>query len=230
MNIKKYIKLVLLFLLLSWFNISFSADLCEYKWQIDQCIKANEQWKSKSIEDFVCINWKTYESIAYQVILDLEFQQIDDEMDKYLENLESQKDIYFGPNKQKTYLEWIDDISDASDFFKRKYEEICSDTIVHKFIACSSDRVTNINVAKDYFSEDWLACQNLINTKMEIFDDVSFDILMLNKLQVNTDSKKTYDQVWRNNYNNLLDIMMINLWYLERIWQKWPMKIWKAHK
>ena len=31
----------------------------------------------------------------YQVILDIEFQKIDKKMDKYLENLENQKNTYF---------------------------------------------------------------------------------------------------------------------------------------
>jgi hypothetical protein len=48
---------------------------------------------------------------------------------------------------------------------------------------------------------------------------------MLNKQQIKTDEKKIYDQLGRKNYNLLLDIMMINLSYLERIWKKWPVKL-----
>jgi hypothetical protein len=48
---------------------------------------------------------------------------------------------------------------------------------------------------------------------------------MLNKEQIKADDKKIYDQWQRKNYNVLLDIMMINLWYLERIWNKWPMSL-----
>ena len=60
---------------------------------------------------------------------------------------------------------------------------------------------------------------------MEIFNSVAFNIMQLNKAQVSKDQKKLYDHEQRTKYNKLLDIMMINVWYIERIWQKWPSKI-----
>jgi hypothetical protein len=53
--------------------------------------------------------------------------------------------------------------------------------------------------------------------------------LMLNKQQIKADDKKIYDQWQRKNYDKLLDLMMINIWYIERIWQKWPSKIQNAY-
>jgi len=53
--------------------------------------------------------------------------------------------------------------------------------------------------------------------------------LQLNKAQVSRDQKKLYEQEQRTKYSKLSDLMMINLSYLERIWQKWPSKIKNAH-
>jgi hypothetical protein len=33
----------------------------------------------------------------------------------------------------------------------------------------------------------------------------------------------------RKKYNTLLDIMMVNIWYIERILKKWPAKIKKPY-
>jgi len=65
----------------------------------------------------------------------------------------------------------------------------------------------------------------LVEKKLEIFDDLTFSVLMLNKQQIKKDEKKIYDQWQRRNYNILLWLMRINLWYLERVWKKWPSKI-----
>ena len=46
----------------------------------------------------------------------------------------------------------------------------------------------------------------------------------MNKQQVLRDEKKLYEQENRTKYDGLLDIMMVNMWYFERIWQKWPSK------
>jgi len=69
----------------------------------------------------------------------------------------------------------------------------------------------------------------LTKVKVEIFNSVAFNVLQLNKAQVSRDQKKLYEQEQRTKYSKLSDLMMINLSYLERIWQKWPSKIKNAH-
>jgi hypothetical protein len=71
------------------------------------------------------------------------------------------------------------------------------------------DEKVSITNTKDFFKIG--KCEKLIEKKLEIFNDVAFSVLMLNKRQIRTDEKKTYDQLGRKNYNLLLDIMMINL-------------------
>jgi hypothetical protein len=38
-----------------------------------------------------------------------------------------------------------------------------------------------------------------------------------------------YDQEIRTKYDKVIDLMMINLWYLERIRKKWPSKTKNAY-
>ena len=210
------------------FSIFFTwyvyGEWCEYKSQIDQCNFANKKWNTKNIEDFVCITWN-YEQIAYQVVLDLEFKKIDEQMDKFIEDLEINKNVYFWKDKQKTYIDWIEDIHTQNELFKKEYFNICNNIIKWKVIQCMDDEKISITNSKEYFLEEWTSCRMLLDKKLEIFDDVAFAVLMLNKEQIKADEKKIYDQWQRRNYDRLLDVMMINIWYLERIWQKWPSKL-----
>ncbi len=214
--------LLLLFLLI-WNISNVNAWSCEYKWKIDQCIEA-QNWNTKSIEDFVCITWNK-EEITYQVILDMEFKKIDKKMDKYMENLENNKSTYFWVWASKTYIDAVNDIHDIWNQFKADFFELCSDTIITKVLSCSASKKTTIVEWLKYFLYEWSSCKKLAEKKVSIFKDVSFSVLMLNKMQISADDKKLYDQWQRSNYDHLLDIMMINLWYIERIWQKWPSKL-----
>lgn len=203
----------------------FSADItywCEYKSMIDECMDANKAWVNKSIDDFVCRVWN-YEEIAYQVVLDQEFIVLDDEMDLYIENLENNKSYYFWINRKKTFIDWINDIETKRKYFKDWYLTLCWETIISKVMSCMEDEKVSTSNTKNFFKTSW--CEQLVNKKLDIFSDVTFAVLMLNKEQVNSDQKKIYDQLERRNYDMVLDIMMINLWYLERIWKKWPVKL-----
>jgi len=218
---KNYIFISLILL----FNINFVFwNSCEYRSQIDQCIDARNNWTSKSIEDFVCVNWND-DKIWYQVILDMEFKKVDKEMDTYLELLENQKNMYFGQWATKNYIDWVNDIYTKWDEFAKKYKDICNISIVQKEASCWVNESTSNQESLAASWINWTLCEKLINTKIWIFNDVAFSILMLNREQISADDKKTYDQWQRSNYDNLLNIMMINLWYIERIWQKWPSKL-----
>ncbi len=220
MGIYKFI----IFLSVVWlFCINNSyAEWCKYSSEITECKEANTNWTVKSIEDFVCITG-TSEKIAYQIILDKEFSEVDKEMDEFIEILDKNKNTYFWVDRQKTYIDGINDIHAAKDYFYNAYKNLCWINIVNELTACTETGNTSIRNASNYFKE-W-DCMLLVEKKLEIFDDVTFAVLMLNKEQIKADDKKIYDQWQRKNYNVLLDIMMINLWYLERIWNKWPMSL-----
>ncbi|MBT6778790.1 hypothetical protein HOA93_03280 [bacterium] len=52
---------------------------------------------------------------------------------------------------------------------------------------------------------------SLANQKLEIFDNITYSILLMNKQQVKADDKKKYDQLQRQDYNRVLDLMMVNI-------------------
>lgn len=227
----KIIYVLIWFLFL--YKISFANDLiisnsCSYKWEFNQCKQANKNYIPRSIEDFVCISSTNNEAIMAQIILDIEFRKIDKEVENYLQNLEDDKDKYFWKNQDKNYLNAIDDIENYfSIYWKywKKYIDLCTpindNSIVKQTLDCFWWEVSNIWVEK-FFAEQ--TCRKLILTKLKINKQVAYDILKLNKHQVRNDEKKLFAQNERSKYDKLLDIIMINIWYIERIWKKWPSK------
>lgn len=225
--IKRFSIYLTFLFLISTFFIDFAySEWCEYQWKIEQCVAANDSWTTRSIENFVCIIG-THEEITYQIVLDSLFKDLDEEMDKYIEDLEISKDRYFWKSRQKNFIDWLNDIDLKKKYFYKEYSGICWAKIIEEVVSCYDDEKTSNRNAKKYFQES--DCMLLVDKKLEIFDEITFSILMLNKQQIKADDKKIYDQWQRSNYDKLLDIMMINLWYAERIWQKWPSKIQNAY-
>lgn len=250
--INKKIIIVTFSIFLFW---QVSAESCKYESEIEMCTNAVNElkysdwsftvpWESiKDIEDFICIQ-DTYEKRALQIIMDLNFKEIDTEMDEYLENLSTQKDKFFAQDSEYSYYDWINEIWEKSEYFSSKYSEACSTTYTEA-LSCSVNESSESSSGEtsgwsmshesliDYIwsntNDSTWACYWLIVYKIDIFNKVAWNILLLNKQQVLRDEKKLYEQESRTKYDNLLDIMMINIWYMERIWQKWPSKIENAY-
>ena len=123
----------------------------------------------------------------------------------------------------------------TGDFWK-KYHEICNglskevldckaDSWLQEIFWTGSINAVEIINAADYFWDEPTFCTKLANQKLAIYKKVSYDILLLNKLQISKDEKKLYMQDERSRYSWLLSKFTINIWFLERIWAKWPSKI-----
>ncbi|MDP2090108.1 MAG: hypothetical protein Q8K30_00795 [Candidatus Gracilibacteria bacterium] len=220
------IYLSFIFLFFIYISEFVYSEGCKYQGQIEQCVSANDNGTTRSIEDFVCIVG-TNEEITYQIVLDTLFKNLDDQMDKYIEDLEKEKNRYFGRTRKKTFIDGLNEIDLQKKYFYKEYSSICGATIMEEVVSCYPDKKTSTQNSKKYFQES--DCMLLVDKKLEIFDEITFSIMMLNKQQIKADDKKMYDQGQRTNYDNLLDIMMINLGYAERIWQKWPSKIQNAY-
>jgi hypothetical protein len=65
-------------------------------------------------------------------------------------------------------------------------------------------------------------CENLVATKLDIYKQVSFDVLKLNKSQIKNDTYKSVMQDQRGKYDRLIDLININLNFIERIWARVP--------
>lgn len=229
-------KKLIFLLFLSIFNISLASsgdlvvsDTCEYKSEFEQCKSANLNWQARSIEDFVCLSSQNYVEIMWQIVLDKEFKKLDKELDTYLKNLEDNKSYYFWKDSKEPFTSWVDEIEKKFWIyweFWEKYMNLCKaeekDTIVSKTLECFWWSVPDVESIK-YFLEQ-TTCKKMVLMKLEINKQVAYDVLKLNKRQVKKDEDKLYMQRERNKYDKLLEIVMVNVWYLERIWKKWPSK------
>lgn len=230
-------KIILLSLFWIWsFQFSFAAekafvvsDLCTYKSEFEQCFEANKNGSTRTIEDFVCLPSKNNFEIMSQIILDKEFKKIDKEVDEYFESLEDNKSYYFWKNSKEPFTNAIDLIESKFDIygeFWKKYTAVCSSTsqdwVLQKTLSCFGWAIPS-NESTWYFLSDTF-CKNLITTKLEVNKQVAYDVLKLNKHQIKQDEDKLYMQNERNKYDKLLEIVMVNVGYLERIWKKWPSK------
>lgn len=221
-----------------FFIYSQAEWACEYIEEIKKCSAAKANNTTREIEDFICID-KNPEMFTYQIILDAKFSKIDEKVEKYISDLEESKWYYFWKDKQKTYLDAVNNIVaiyDKTGDFGKQYYEVCNGSVLaREVIDCKQEsRLSNIfwtgstSVqiinAQKYYGESSTTCREMVNKKLAIYKRVSFDILLLNKLQVSQGEKKTYVQKQRSKYDELLSKFMINLWYIERIWAKWNVK------
>ncbi|PIE85547.1 hypothetical protein CSA08_01440 [Candidatus Gracilibacteria bacterium] len=210
----------------------FSIGICKYSSEIEQCINANKSGEPLSIEDFVCIQDTNIEKIAYQIVLDKKFSSLDEEIEKYLVDLEKNKDYYFGKSAISNFFEAINDISNKlgkNGYYWEKYKNYCSvgdenaniniDSIQVETITCLGGSVSVLN-SKDFFRES--NCMGLAELKLKLYKDVAYDILTLNKHYVRQDEKKLFIQKERTKYDEIVELFMINIGYIERIWRKWP--------
>lgn len=186
----------------------------------------------RSIEDFVCLQ-DASESRVFQIVLDTDFTEIDCEMEQYFQSLTNSKNLYFWKDAKFSYFDWINHIWEKSKYFEDLYSSACVKVVdesaeyIENSVYTLDEEKPSVSVseAREYLKWWWWDCQKLIKLKISIFNNVAFNVLQLNKAQVSKDQKKLYDQEQRTKYSKVLDLMMINLWYIERIRMKWPSKI-----
>jgi len=215
--------------------MTLNTYACEYTSEIDECVQANKSGDPRSIEDFVCIDSRIKEDITYQIVLDSSFRKIDEEVKKYFEKLQKNKDTYFWPNASNTFLEAFDDIENSFSvygYYGKQYADLCKanneDGIVQQTLACVKNNTAS-SVGSQYFFSDETSCMRLVATKLSINRQIAYDILKLNKHQVRNDIQKKLQQDQRSKYNTLLESLMVNVGYIERIRKKWPSKTRNAH-
>lgn len=230
--------LVLVSLLTSFSFVKASDELsdnCAYEWEFQLCKQANKDGSTRGIEDFVCLSSNNSFDIMGQIILDKNFKEIDREVEEYLESLQKNKDYFFWPNAQQPFVDAVDEVewifSKYGTFWK-KYWDVCSvvsaEGVLQQTLQCFWWVMPSVYTLRYFWWSD-TSCQNLIGVKLEINKQVAYDILKLNKAQVKKDEDKKYFQKERDMYDTLLEIIMVNVGYLERIWKKWPSKTKDAH-
>lgn len=235
-------KVLFIFIFFSIIPISY---WCKYSSEISQCNSQIKKflpkdgwdfiwvWSSiKWFDDFVCLQAPS-EIRTAQIAMDMNFREIDAEVDTYLEELESQKDRFFWKDSEFNYYQWVDYIYDKVNEFEEKYIAACKLSIKETWectkntLYDDADSQSSISIweAIEYlwnWKWSWWKCYDLVKMKSDILSSVSYNILLLNQQSVQKDQQTLYEQETRTKYNKVLDIMMINIWYIERIWQKTP--------
>ena len=221
-----------MFFTFSMFSLlnTVQAAECSYESQIIECLE--NQDSPRAIEDFLCVQGSP-ERVAYQIILDAKFKELDKELDIYLKALEDSKDYYFGAEKKENYVKATDDIEKyiwRYGYFETQYKNLCKntgeDSIINEVFKCFEDKTT---VDKSHEFLRWGDCEKIYRTKLAISRDTAYNTLKLNKQQVSKDSHKIFGQQLREQFDELLDILRVNIGYIERIWMKWPSKTRTVH-
>lgn len=225
-----------------------AAETCKYQWEFDECIQANQSWWAwaRSIESFVCLESQNPSDIMFQIILDKKFKEIDKDIQSFLCCLEDNKSYYFWPDAQENFfqaselisklfwwegsinIKWICLPSIPKSFHDR-YKELCNGWILSEAAACMEWKIPNVSAAT-YFQKTYTVqpndCLWLAETKLlKVYEPVVYNILKLNKMQVQKDEKKKYFQKRRGKYGELIDMLVFNQSYIERIWKKWNVRL-----
>jgi len=217
--------LFIIFSVLAFHRVAYASS-CEYTAQIDQCREENKWWDPRSIDEFLCPQNSDTDKQAYQVVLDGEFSKLDEEVEDYLNKLQSEKDKYYSGNL--TYLDGYDEITRKlwrNKEYWEKYNNLCDvsqpGSIVEKTLVCLWWSSSS-SVGLEFFKKS--DCTKLVETKLTIYQQVAADILYLNRIHTLADKQKRYSRTEKNHYSTLLDAFTYNIWMIQKIAQKWVSK------
>lgn len=190
--------------------------ICEYVWKFEECKVANQNGSSRSIEDFICISSNKDEEILDQIILDVEFKKIDDQVENFLDKLWQDKEA---PATDSNTV--IDDIAKnllPEGIFYRQYKTLCNGWLLAKRAECTW-KIPNITAGNrlENTSQD-SACMSLVKNKLNIYSQVAYDTMKINKSDVREDRLQEWVvQELRTKYDALIDLMGAIIWNIGRL-------------
>lgn len=225
----KNIAYILIVFQVFWFIPVFWDESCPYTGMFEECVEANKSWSARSIEDFVCPETQNTAEMMYQIVLDQEFKKIDKEVYNQCKNLEKSKDYFFWENQQESFLKGVDFIESKFSPFGEywgKYNELCNGSNEKGILMITTKCLwgsTPLSETKDFFLQS--TCIGLAESKLAMSREIAYNTMKVNKMQVRKDEKKKFFQSRRWKYGDLIDMMLQNIGYMERIWKKWNVKI-----
>lgn len=159
----------------------------------------------------------------FQQSVDNHFGKIDKKIEIYLNNLNKEKNHCFWKDKKQNFVECIDEIEKNFDNYTIEYNNSCIKIL--KETIDKWEYISSLEAQKFIDNKKWTnLCTELYDFKIKIYRWVAYDILKKNKYQILKDENKLFTQEQRKKYDKLLDLIRINLWYIERLWKKWPSK------
>jgi hypothetical protein len=160
----------------------------------------------------------------FQEATDEHFKGIDEKIEQYLANLNKSKNHCFWKGKKQNFLECINDIEKFFNDYSLEYRLTCNKILALTIEKSEKESIPALE-AKKFIDSKWKnLCTSLYELKIRIYKWVAYDILKDNKHQILKDENKLFTQDQRKKYSDLLDLIRVNLWYIERLWKKWPSK------
>lgn len=172
--------------------------------------------------------WDDLNNDLFQDALSENFEKIDTKIINYLNNLNKAKNHCFWKDRSQNFIECVNDIEKNLNIYSdyaNEYSNAC-DIILKDTIDKTIDKSISALDAKKYIDQKTgiSLCENIYNLKLQIYKSTAYDILKMNKYNVLKDENKLFIQNQRTKYDKVLDLFRINLWYIERMWKKWPSK------
>jgi len=216
---KKTIIYILVILWISSITFLLHADetmSCEYAWKFDQCKVANQNGSSRTIKDFVCISSNKDEDILDQIILDTEFRKIDDQIENFLARIDQDKEA--SVTDSNTLINDIATNLLPEGIYHRQFKALCNGWLLAKRSECSWS-IPNITAGNRLANPWWESdCMVLVENKLNIYSQVAYDIIKLNKSDVREDRLQEWVvQELRTKYDKLMDLMTTIIWHVWRL-------------
>jgi len=207
-------------LCITWYVWVFAEESegleCEYASKFQQCKVANQNGSTRSIKDFICLQSNRDEDILDQIILDVEFKKIDDEVESFLDALWEDKEKAATDTNRV-----IDDISKnllPEWVFHKRYKALCNNWILAKRLSCKSPIANTAAGNRIKWSDTSDACLTLVGNKLDIYAQVAFDTTKLNKAEVLRDQyKEDIVQKTRDKFDKLISLMVEIVWHMWRL-------------
>ena len=191
------------------------VNTCEYQDELNECVIANKNGSTRSIIDFTCLQSSSSDEILDQIILDLKFREIDDKIETFLSAIDADKlAVMITPNRV------IDDISKTLTkewVYYKEYKAVCNGWVLVERAKCND--VPIISVGKRIKNSNLeTGCMALVDNKLDIYTQVAYDRLKLNKAQVLQDQyKKDIVQVMRTKFDDLITVMTDVIGFMWRL-------------
>ncbi len=232
-NVVYIVKMNLGLLLASVVGVSISyAEIpqidCEYSGKFQQCMIANQNGTTRSIENFSCLQSTNAGEILDQIILDVKFREIQEKQLDFIKKLKKDKEA-----SVKDTNRIIDDITKnfaVQWVYYKEYKALCDSWILAERLSCTG-KISNTDVWRRIrWSDLNKACMSLAKTQLDIYTQVAYDTVKLNKSAVHQDNKQKYEQEQRTKYDKLLSLMFEiigHMWRLARgvtHWTPYPLK------
>jgi len=164
---------------------------------------------------------------VFQESIDKNFKPIDKKIETYFKNLYSGKGYCFWVNKVHNFIDCTNDIFQLFSInweFANSYRNACILSLWETIKKQKTKSIAWKDASELLGSENWELCSNLYEFKLFIYQSTAIDILKKNKYAINKNEHKLFTKQNRIKYDTLLDLIRINLGYIERMWKKWPSK------